>query len=85
MFKFRLKPVWLAFAVVFPLFGTPSAPGTDAVPTVGGDAHAYTCTQEFMDMQAAWDHYLRNSTNYTYGLYLLAMWEFYSCRITTGG
>lgn len=36
-------------------------------------------------MQAAWDHYLRNSTNYAYGLYLLAMWEFYSCHITTGG
>lgn len=85
MFKFRLKPVWLALTVSFFMFGTPSAPGTKAVPTVGGYAHAYTCTPEFDLMMAAWDHYLRNRNDYTYGLYLLAMWEFYSCHITTGG
>ena len=59
--------------------------GTDALPTVGGDAHAYTCTMEFMNMQAAWDYYVQNRSYYTYGLYLLAVGEFYTCHITTGG
>ena len=38
----------LAFASVFLLFGTPSAPGTSLVPTTGGAAHAYfgiTCVR----------------------------------------
>ena len=29
--------------------------------------------------------YCRNRNYYAYGLYLLALWEFYSCHITTEG
>ena len=67
------------------MFGTPSAPGTKAVPTVGGYAHAYTCTIEFMDMQAAWEYYLHNRDFISYLLYLDALVDYYSCAMTTGG
>lgn len=57
---FKLGPVWVGLTAAFILFGTPSAPGANVLPTVGGDAHAYTCTLEFMDMPIALDFYLRD-------------------------
>lgn len=39
----------LAFAAIFLLFGTPSAPGTAILPTVGGDALAYRHPQVLPD------------------------------------
>ena len=44
----------LAFALAVALFGAPSSPVVDAVPTVGGEALAYgPCTNEYLVMQGA--------------------------------
>ena len=55
----------VAFVAAIGLFGTPVAPGTSVVPTVGGVAEAYAppCLNEFLNMKRAWDYY------YSYGGY----------------
>lgn len=81
---FKLKPVWVGLTVAFILFGTPSAPGANVLPTVGGDAHAYTCTLEFMDRLIALDFYLRDFSPDSHQVYWMRF-AYYSCAMTSEG
>ena len=80
-----LKPSFVPLIAAFLLFGSPDAPGTKSVPTVGGEAHAYTCSAEFTNMQDAWNHYMHYRTTRAYRYYLAAAMDFYSCAMTSEG
>ena len=82
---FKLRSVWAGLTAAFILFGTPSAPGANVLPTVGGDAHAYTCALEFMDMLIALDFYLRDLSPDSLQVYLDALRAYYSCAMTSEG
>ena len=82
MKKLKMKPLLaaFAFALAFGLFGTPAAPGTSVVPTVGGVAAAYApCSYEYMTMQVAWDYFMSDGGPVAYLRYLHAAWDSYSC------
>ena len=69
------------FVLAFALAGTPDAPVTSIVPTVGGVASAYAppCNAELLAMQTAWANYQRGDGNWAYLIYLSAVWDYYGC------
>ena len=69
------------FALAFALAGTPNAPVTSIVPTVGGVASAYAppCTAELLAMQTAWAYYQEDKGPRAYGRYIVAVWDYYGC------
>ena len=68
----------LVFVTVFALAGSPSAPLATAVPTVGGDAHAYApCEYLFWQVQEAMIVYVHDPSYVNLGAVVQAARDYF--------
>ena len=68
----------LVFTTAFALAGSPSAPLATAVPTVGGNAHAYApCAYLLLQMQGATFRWKADPSFRNFDAMVEAVWDYY--------